>query len=161
MEIRLAVLTISDLGATGKRPDRSGDLIVGWAEEQGYSVRHRAVVPDESDLIAETLIRWADGGEVELILTTGGTGLGPRDVTPEATRAVIERDVPGISEALRAYRRSEFPRSSLSRAVSGIRGRALLINLPGSPGGVEDGLAAMSPFLEHAIEIITGQPTDH
>ncbi len=161
MAVRLAVLTISDLGAVGERADTSGDSIVAWAGENGFEVAARELVPDESDRIAGHLCRWADDGTADLIITTGGTGFGPRDVTPEATRAVIDRDAPGISEAIRAAGYAKNPRAALSRGVAGTRGAALIVNLPGSPAGVRDGLAVLGPLVEHAVKLLTSQPTDH
>lgn len=161
MAVRLAVLTISDLGAAGERADTSGDSIVAWAGEHGFEVAARELVPDESDRIAGHLCRWADDGTADLIITTGGTGFGPRDVTPEATRAVIDRDAPGISEAIRAAGYAKNPRAALSRGVAGTRGCALIVNLPGSPAGVRDGLAVLGPLVEHAVKLLTNQPTDH
>ncbi len=161
MAVRLAVLTISDLAAAGERADTSGDSIVVWAGEHGFEVAARELVPDESDRIAGHLCRWADEGTADLIITTGGTGFGPRDVTPEATRAVIDRDAPGISEAIRAAGYAKNPRAALSRGVSGTRGSALIVNLPGSPAGVRDGLAVLRPLVEHAVRLLTNQPTDH
>ncbi len=159
--VRVAVLTISDLGAAGKRADASGDAIVAWAKARGFSLAAREVVPDESDRIAAALLAWADDGVADLILTTGGTGLAPRDVTPEATRVVIEKDAPGIPEAMRAAGRGKVPRSALSRGLAGVRARSLIVNLPGSTSGVKDGLAVLEPLVEHAVQIITGVPTDH
>ena len=161
MAVRLAVLTISDQGAAGNRIDESGDLIVAWGETFGFDLTARAVVADETDLIAGRLCRWSDDGTANLILTTGGTGLGPRDVTPEATTAVIDRSAPGIPEAMRAASVAKFPRASLSRGAAGSRGVTLIINLPGSPGGVRDGLAVLGPIVEHAVQLLAGQPTDH
>jgi len=136
--MRIGILTVSDLGAMGQRADTSGDAIVEWAGRHGYEVAVRSVVPDETDRIAGKLARWADSGEVDVILTTGGTGLTARDVTPEATEAVVERLAPGIAEALRAAAAPRFPRAWLSRGVAGTRGKALIVNLPGSTGGVTD-----------------------
>ncbi len=159
--MRIGILTVSDLGAMGQRQDTSGDAILEWARDRGYEVVERAVVPDETDQIAGRLARWADSGELDVILTTGGTGLTERDVTPEATAAVLERPAPGIAEALRAGAAPHFPRAWLSRGVAGTRGKALIVNLPGSPGGVKDGLAVLQGFLDHAVELVTGSRTAH
>ena len=159
--MRIGILTISDLGAIGQRADTSGDAILAWAGARGYEVAVRSVVPDETDRIAGKLVRWADSGEVDVILTTGGTGLTARDVTPEATEAVVERLAPGIAEALRAGAAPRFPRAWLSRGLAGTRGTTLIVNLPGSTGGVADGLAVLESFLDHAVELVTGAHTAH
>jgi molybdenum cofactor synthesis domain-containing protein len=159
--MRIAILTISDLGAAGQRADTSGDAILAWAGARGYEVAVRSVVPDQPDRIAGKLARWADSGEVDVILTTGGTGLTERDVTPEATRAVLERAAPGIAEALRASAAPGFPRAWLSRGIAGTRGRTLIVNLPGSTGGVTDGLKVLEGFLDHAVELVSGERVAH
>ena len=159
--MRVAILTISDAGARGERADTSGDAIAEWVQRHDYVLAVRDLVPDDVVLIVGRLTTWADGGGADLILTTGGTGLSPRDVTPEATRVVIDREAPGIAERLRALHLTSFPRAALSRGVSGTRGRTLIVNLPGSPNAVRDSLAALDPIVEHAIGILTGAERDH
>lgn len=159
--MRIAVLTVSDAGARGERADTSGDAIVQWGEARGDHVVARALVPDEPAEIARQLVSWCDADAADLVLTTGGTGLGPRDLTPEATRAVLEREAPGIAERLRVTAMDRFPRAALSRGTAGVRARTLVVNLPGSPGGVRDALAALEPIVTHACDIVRGQATDH
>ena len=159
--MRVAVLTISDAGARGERVDTSGDAAAAWAEGRGYAVSARALVPDESHAIVRTLLAWCDGDMADLVLTTGGTGLSPRDVTPEATRAVLEREAPGFAELMRAAVVAKFPRAALSRATAGTRARTLVVNLPGSTGGVKDGLAAIEAIVDHAVSIVRGEAAGH
>jgi molybdopterin adenylyltransferase len=159
--LRLAILTISDAGSRGERGDSSGDLIANWAKEHGYHLADRKLIPDETDRISSTLAGWADADQADLILTTGGTGLTERDVTPEATRAVLHKEAPGIAEALRMTSYPRFPRAALSRGVAGVRGKTLIVNLPGSPGGVRDGLDVLSKLVEHAVELVRGARTEH
>src|SRR5215208_911232 len=142
--MRLAILTISDAGARGERADSSGDALAAWAAERGHTLAERALVPDETGRIAAALAGWADGDRADLILTTGGTGLTARDVTPEATRAVLDKEAPGIAEALRMSVFPKFPRAALSRGLAGVRSATLIVNLPGSTGGVRDGLGVLN-----------------
>ena len=158
---RIGILTVSDLGAVGQRADTSGDTIADWANERGDDVIVRSVVADETDRISGKLARWADSGEVDVVLTTGGTGLTERDVTPEATAAILEREAKGIAEALRAASGPSFPRAWLSRGRAGTRGKTLIINLPGSTNGVKEGLAVLEEFLDHAVDLVSGSDTRH
>jgi molybdopterin adenylyltransferase len=159
--MRIGILTVSDLGAMGQRADTSGDAIQQWAGARGDEVVVRSVVPDDTGGIASKLTRWADSGEMDVILTTGGTGLTARDVTPEATSAALERTAPGIAEALRASAAPRFPRAWLSRGVAGTRGKTLIVNLPGSTSGVRDGLAVLAEFIDHAVELVSGGKVSH
>lgn len=161
MPIRLGILTISDAGSRGERADASGDLIASWAKERGHTLAKRALVPDDTARIAGMLSEWADSDGADVILTTGGTGLTERDVTPEATRAVLEKEAPGIAEALRMSAFPRFPRAALSRGLAGVRGKTLIINLPGSTGGVRDGLGVLNDLIEHAVELVRGEKTGH
>lgn len=161
MALRIAVLTVSDAGARGERADKSGDAIAAWARTKGHVVAARALVPDESVAIVRALVDWCDSDAADLVLTTGGTGLAPRDRTPEATRSVLEREAPGIAEWLRASASPRFPRAVLSRGLAGVRASTLIVNLPGSPSGVADGLAALDAIVEHAVGVVRGRVTEH
>jgi molybdopterin adenylyltransferase len=149
--MRVAILTISTAGARGERKDTSGDAILAWARDHRYDVAARALVSDDVNAIVRQLLE----------LTTGGTGLSPTDVTPEATAVVIERDVPGIAEWLRGKSVNSFPKAALSRGRSGVRNKTLIVNLPGSPGGVKDSLAALDPIVDHAVAVLRGDIGDH
>lgn len=159
--MRVAILTVSDSGASGLREDTSGKAITEWCSRRGDTLIAHETVSDDGSEIARRLLHWCDSLELDLILTTGGTGLAPRDVTPEATRAVIERDAPGIAERIRASCLESFPRAALSRGVSGVRGSTLVINLPGSTSGVIDALASLDPIVSHACDVLTGRVTQH
>lgn len=157
---KVGIITASDKGYAGEREDRSGDLIRKILEEYGYEVVKKLIVPDEEDLIYEELVNMADNIRVDLILTTGGTGFNPRDVTPEATIRACDKMALGISEAIRAYSLSITPRAMLSRAVSGIRKKSLIINLPGSPKAVEESLDYILDSVHHGLEILTDRAHD-
>ena len=156
--MKAAVLTVSDGVFQGERDDASGQVLVDLLEGEGHEVVRR-VVPDELDAIAEAIAELAE--EAALVLTTGGTGVAPRDVTPEATLEVIERDVPGIAEAIRADSIPKTPHALLSRGIAGIRDRTLVVNLPGSPGGCRDGFAVLQPALGHALRLLADEDTSH
>ena len=158
--IRAAIITLSDKGASGERLDESGPIIREMIAGIGASVGHYDVLPDEKSGIIELLIRLCDAGNVDLILTTGGTGVAPRDVTPEATLSVIDRELPGMAEAMRAESLKKTPRAMISRAIAGIRKQTLIVNLPGSPRAVRENLAVILPAIPHTVEKIKGDPSE-
>ena len=159
--MRVAILTISTAGARGERRDTSGDAIASWARDRKHDMVARQLVSDDVNAIARQLLEWCDGDRADLVLTTGGTGLSPTDVTPEATAVVIERDAPGIAERIRVSALTTFPKAALSRGRAGVRGRTLVVNMPGSPGGVQDALAALDPIVQHAVDVLRGDVTEH
>lgn len=158
MTLRFGILTVSDRSSRGERPDSSGPALVNLIQAEGWSVVKQSLLPDDEAAIREILMSWAEDGEMDVILTTGGTGFSPRDVTPEATRAVIERDAPGLAEAMRAASLRVTPHAMLSRIVTGIRGKTLIINLPGSPKGAVENLQVILPVLPHAIQLLREDP---
>jgi molybdopterin adenylyltransferase len=156
--VRAAVLTVSDGVSAGEREDESGDILAALLADDGYAVERR-VVADDRDAIADAIVALSE--EAPLVVTTGGTGVAPRDVTPEATADVIERPAPGIAEAIRADAIGKTPHGLLSRGLAGVRDRTLVVNLPGSPGGCRDGFAVLRPALRHALELLAGEQTAH
>ncbi len=156
MGFRAVIITVSDRGARGEREDASGPEIAGMLQTLGMEIVGRRIIPDEKEMIRQTLIEWSDGEKTDLILTTGGTGVSPRDVTPDATREIIEREIPGMAEEMRRRSAAVTPHAMISRALAGIRGRTLIINLPGSPKGARENLSVLLPALAHAIEKIKG-----
>ena len=159
--IRFAILTVSDRASSGERPDASGPALTELVEAEGYQVVKQDIVPDEISAIQNKLLAWSDAAETDVVLTTGGTGVAPRDVTPEATRTVVERLTPGIDEAMRVASLKITPHGMLSRAVSGIRNRTLIINLPGSPKGAAENLQVILPVLEHAVKLLRDEDVGH
>jgi molybdopterin adenylyltransferase len=161
MALRVGILTVSDKGARGERDDTSGQAIREMLAPLQAAIERYEVVPDEKEVVASRLREWADEADLALIVTNGGTGLAPRDVTPEATLSVVERLVPGIAEAMRQEGLKHTPMSMISRAVVGVRGRTLIVNLPGSERGVRQNLAYVLPVLSHAVEMLRGELGDH
>ena len=158
MTIRFGILTLSDRSARGERDDVSGPALAKRIEAENWTVARQSLLPDDESAIRATLSEWADSGELDVILTTGGTGFAPRDITPEATRAVIDREAPGLAEAMRAASLQITPHAMLSRVVTGIRKKTLIINLPGSPKGAVENLQVLLPVLPHAIQLLHEDP---
>ncbi len=159
MTIRFGILTLSDRSSRGQRADSSGPALALLIQTHGWSVVKQLILPDEESAIRGILSEWADGGELDVILTTGGTGFAMRDVTPEATRAVIQREAPGLAETMRAESLRKTPHAMLSRAIAGIRARTLIINLPGSPKGAVENLETIFPVLPHAVQLLQDDPS--
>ena len=159
MPIRTGIITISDRSSRGERIDESGPALVHAVSQQGWQVIRTEILPDEIEQLTKTLTEWTESGAMDLILTTGGTGFSPRDVTPEATQAVIQRPTPGLSEAMRSASLRITPHAMLSRATSGIRARTLIVNLPGSPNGALENFTVLLPILPHAIQLLRDDPS--
>lgn len=156
--LRFGILTVSDRSSRGERPDASGPALGDLVAARGWAVVRKAILPDDLMTLRDALASWADSGEMDVLLTTGGTGFSPRDVTPEATKAVIERSAPGLSEAMRSASLQVTPHAMLSRAASGIRGSTLIVNLPGSPKGAVENLKVILPVLPHAVQLLQEDP---
>ena len=159
-EVKAGVLTISDKGSRNLRKDESGKIVVGMLEEAGFLVLKKEIVPDDQRQIADTLKRWSEKERLSLIITSGGTGLSPTDVTPQAMEKVIDFQVPGMAEAMRAESLKKTPHAMISRAMAGVRGSTLIINLPGSPRGARENLLVILPALNHALSKLGGDPSD-
>ena len=159
MMIRFGLLTLSDRSSRGDREDSSGPALARLIHAEGWSVTKHQILPDEESAIRAVLTEWSDGGGLDVILTTGGTGFSLRDVTPEATKAVIQREAPGLTEVMRAESLKKTPHAMLSRAIAGLRGRTLIVNLPGSPKGAVENLQIILPVLSHAVQLLQDDPT--
>lgn len=158
MTIRFGILTLSDRSSRGEREDSSGPALARLIQTAGWSIAKEAILPDDESAIRQTLIEWVDSSDFDVILTTGGTGFSPRDVTPEATRSIIEREAPGLAESMRAASLKITPHAMLSRIVTGIRKKTLIINLPGSPKGAVENLQVILPVLPHAVQLLSEDP---
>lgn len=158
MKLRVSILTVSDRSFAGEREDLSGPLLEDLVKEQGWLIAQKGIVPDEMVEISNILLKWADSGIVDVILTTGGTGFAPRDITPEATLSIIEKRAPGLVEAIRAKSLAITPHAMLSRAEAGIRGQVVIVNLPGSPKAVKENFEVISPVLTHAVALLRESP---
>jgi len=156
--IRFGILTLSDRSSRGERADASGPALADFIRAENWSVAEQAVLPDDESAIRAKLMEWADSGRFDVVLTTGGTGFALRDVTPEATRAVVQRDAPGLAETMRAESLKKTPHAMLSRAVAGIRRQTLIVNLPGSPKGAVENLQTIAPVLSHAVQLLKDDP---
>ena len=158
MTIRFGILTLSDRSSKGERADASGPALALLIQAEGWVIAKQSILPDDESAIRQLLVDWVDGGDMDVILTTGGTGFSPRDVTPEATRAVIDREVPGLAEAMRAASLKITPHAMLSRIVTGIRAKTLIVNLPGSPKGAVENFQVILPVLQHAVQLLRDDP---
>jgi molybdopterin adenylyltransferase len=158
LTIRVGVITVSDRAHQGTRADQSGPELITEISRYGWQVVRQIILPDEFDQLVNVLTEWADRGDMDIILTTGGTGFSPRDITPEATQAVIQRPTPGLAEAMRSASLSITPHAMLSRATAGIRAQTLIVNLPGSPKGAVENLAVLAPTLPHAVQLLRADP---
>lgn len=158
--MKAAILTLSDRCSTGERADGSGPALKTWLEERGVQVTHTEVIPDEGALISQRLAEWADSGQYDLVLTTGGTGVSPRDVTPEATERIVDRLLPGFGEVMRMESLKKTPNAMISRAVAGIRKQTLIVNLPGSPKGATECISFVWPAVPHCVAKMQGDPEE-